>query len=235
MSESWSYVQNGATQGPITEDALRQLLGSGQLRWDDLVWRPGLTEWTQAGQIPELRSTPPPAPAPASIPAQATPRNAYEPPRSVVMSAPDPSSLDAQSAVAGAMDALRATKPWVRFMGVLGILGTALLVVIALILIGVSQGPFKTLPPGVRVVLPLVYLLMAALQVPPVLHLNRYASRIGILLETHAPEDLTRALDAQKSFWKYVGIMTLIMMCTYVLIFIFAVGMAAVVGAGHRF
>lgn len=214
MSEVWSYIQNGTTQGPVPQEALQDLLASGQIRWDDLVWRQGLADWTQAGALPELR----PDSVPPRIPGAMAPVNA---------------SLDGQQAAV--LDALRATKPWVRFMGVLGIIATSFLVLIALAVLGMSQGPFRNLPDGLRMAIPVFYLVMAAFQVPPVLYLNRYASRIGALLKNGSPEALVEALEAQKSFWRYVGIMTLVVLCLYVLAALVGIAAATVMGGLRRF
>jgi len=231
MNESWRYIQSGKSQGPVAEEELKQLIATGQLPLEVLVWRPGLTDWTKASQIPELqpaRPEPPAAQAPEG-------RNLYEAPKAVTLSDTEPSSLEAQAAIAGALESLRATKPWVRFLGVLGIVGISLMVVVSLLMAVLSRGAFRGLTPPLRVVLPAVYLLMGALQIPPVIYLNRYAGRIGALLESHAPADLAKALEAQKSFWKYVGIFALVMMCVYALGIILAVGAAAFAGAGRRF
>lgn len=219
MAEAWSYILSGKTVGPITEEALRDLLASGRLRADDLVWHQGLADWTKAGQFPELQPRPslaPPVPAPP-IPL---------PPPPML----DEAALDAGAPMAATLAALRATKPWVRFLGVLGIIGTIFMVLLALVFMAFNELMFRGMPPGIRMLFPVLYLIFALLQFPPVLFLNRYASRIGDLLRTGAPEDLTRAMEAQKSFWKYVGIMTLIVLCCYVLALVGGVGMALVAG-----
>ncbi len=209
MSDAWSYIQNGATQGPVPQETLQALLASGQVRWNDLVWRQGLADWIQAGSLPELRVAPPPPPAPAIT---------LAPPR------------EEAAVAAEVVDALRATRPWVRFMGVLGILGTILMAVVALAVVGMTQGPLRGMPAGMRVVLPGIYLVMAAFQIPPVLFLNRYASRITDLLRDGGPDALAEALRAQKSFWRYVGIMTLVVLCIYALAALVGVGAALFLG-----
>ena len=236
MAEAWSYIQQGKTLGPVTEDALKGLLAIGQLGPDDLVWHQGLTEWTLAGLCPELQPArialdlPPALPPPPIAPTPIFPPNPF------AMGEAAPSARSAKAAVAGAIENLRATRPWVRFLGVLGILGTILMAVVAVVLLGItSAGPLRGMPTGLRMVIPVVYLFLAALQVPPVLYLNRYASRIADLQRSEAPEDLVRALQAQKSFWKYVGIMTLIMLIFYVLIFAGGLVVALVGGAKHWF
>ena len=233
MSESWRYVQNGETQGPVTEEELKQFIASGRLTWEDLVWRPGMADWAKARQVPELVPARPDLPAPQAQGPDA--RNLFEAPRAEVRSMPEGTALEGQAAVAGALEALQATKPWARFLGVLGAVGITLMAVLSILMAVVSRGPFKGLPGPLRVVLPLVYLLLGALQVPPVIHLNRYASRIGILLQSHSPADLTRALETQKSFWRYVGIFALVFTCLYAALILFVIGAAAFTGVARRF
>jgi type II secretory pathway pseudopilin PulG len=70
----WHYAVGDEAKGPVAEDELKGLLGSGRLPQDTLVWRAGLPEWTPASLHPELvGGTPPGAlgalagpPAPAS-------------------------------------------------------------------------------------------------------------------------------------------------------------------------
>jgi uncharacterized RDD family membrane protein YckC len=68
MPDQWFYAQSGQQKGPISIDALRQLIAAGSLRPTDLVWREGMANWTALQSVPEL--TPPP-PAPAAAPGQA--------------------------------------------------------------------------------------------------------------------------------------------------------------------
>jgi hypothetical protein len=63
----WHYLRDGATQGPVAEDALRTLLAA--LPPDTLVWNPGLPDWKSAQEL-GLAVTPspiepsPPEPSP---------------------------------------------------------------------------------------------------------------------------------------------------------------------------
>jgi hypothetical protein len=225
MSDTWSYIQNGNTLGPVSEETLRNLLREGLLGWEDLVWHPGLSDWTKAGKFPEL--------TPGRIALDEPPRMAAPPaPRPIVVRGEDPF---AKVAMAGALDALRATKPWVRFLGVLGIIGIVFMALGGLVFLGLSQSSLLPMPSGMRTVLPVAYLLMAGLQVPPVVYLNRYASRIARALISASPEDLTDALEAQKSFWRYMGILTLVMMIMYVVVIVLGIAGAVAMGGRHRF
>ena len=70
MSNNWHYAKGGEKHGPITATQLKQLVTTGQLAPDDLVWRENMTEWRKAstvkGLFPEQSGTPPIAPKPVS-------------------------------------------------------------------------------------------------------------------------------------------------------------------------
>ena len=57
----------------------------------------------------------------------------------------------------------------------------------------------------------LIYLAFAALYFFPALFLWRYGGHIRQLVATHRAGDLESALEAQKSFWKFIGIVTTIL------------------------
>jgi len=61
----WYYSSGGKQFGPITEDALRQLVAVGQVRADEPVRRDDMSQWTTAGAI-----FPPPAPVARQPPGQ---------------------------------------------------------------------------------------------------------------------------------------------------------------------
>lgn len=69
---TWYILRNGAKEGPYSNERLGQLIEAGQLKPDDLIWKPGLVEWTPAGDIPGLLAPPAakaevPLPLPRSI------------------------------------------------------------------------------------------------------------------------------------------------------------------------
>ncbi len=51
MAEQWYYVQQGQRNGPVSEQEIRQLISSGQVQPNDLVWKQGMAQWTQASQV----------------------------------------------------------------------------------------------------------------------------------------------------------------------------------------
>ena len=62
---------NGQTNGPYDVGALKNQVGTGRVTADTLVWKPGFSGWTRAGDVAELRMlfTPPPPPPPPAPPA----------------------------------------------------------------------------------------------------------------------------------------------------------------------
>jgi membrane protease subunit (stomatin/prohibitin family) len=61
-------VVNGQQAGPYDIDAVKQLVQSGQINRETLVWKDGMANWTKASEVPELSvvfgSVPPPVPPP---------------------------------------------------------------------------------------------------------------------------------------------------------------------------
>jgi len=244
MATQWYYAQNGQQCGPVPGEQLRSMLSTGALRPSDLVWSDGLPAWTPAGQVPALMPAPAPAPKPPPPAPVFTPPPAPPPARAVAAPVPAPfqpqpqqppqpqpwaavqphapAAAYGQSAVVAeeVVDILRSTKPWVRFLSVLGFLGLGLLVLGCLAILVIPMGPMGSMPIGPRIGASFAYLLMGLVQFPAVLFLSRYASRISRLAGTNAPIDLEDALRAQKSFWKYLGILTLVMMILYVLVIV---------------
>jgi len=85
----WHYIGNYGQIGPIGDAQVRELISVGGITPDTLVWRPGLSEWVRAKDLPELASqfpqpivppvpsTPPgysPAPRPDQAPLAYGPR-----------------------------------------------------------------------------------------------------------------------------------------------------------------
>ena len=48
---NWYYEKQGVSQGPLTEDAMIDLLRRKQIAAETLVWNPGLEQWAGVGQV----------------------------------------------------------------------------------------------------------------------------------------------------------------------------------------
>jgi hypothetical protein len=207
---------------------------------------------------PEPRPAPAPAaskpsPEPAPAPVSAAPTPSPQPkPASVAPTAargsgaPQPAAPVGSGPVSlGVIAALSKTRPWVRLVSVLVFIMCAFLVLagIGWLVAGVSGGLSGSdfgggamgLGAGIGVAVLLVYLVIAALMLPVAVFLGRYASRIKVLQGSGRMEALEDALFAQKSFWKYVGVLTLINLIINVLaiIVLLVVGLGAFMSAGR--
>ncbi|MBN2171946.1 MAG: hypothetical protein JW819_11575 [Candidatus Krumholzibacteriota bacterium] len=108
---------------------------------------------------------------------------------------------------------LTETKPWVRFMSILGFIGCGFLVIAGIIMGAVGtfseMGPFGGL-------ISIVYIAMAVLYIFPALFLFRYADAIRDLARWRSTRALEGALDHQRRFWRFVGIFTIVVLGLYV-------------------
>lgn len=163
-----------------------------------------------------------------------------EPPRTEVSRnpyAPPSSRLDGPAAVASggsdgvstlSLDYLRQTRPWVKLISVMVFIGAALMLIIALLAIGggsLMQG--ITGDSGVPVAaLGVLYLAIAFLYIAPAVYLWRYGKAIGALADSRRVRDLEEALGHQKSFWRFVGICTAVVLVLYAVALVFVIGAA---------
>jgi hypothetical protein len=76
-----------------------------------------------------------------------------------------------------------------------------------------------------------IYLVMAGVYVYPVVKLFQFCGAVSALSRTRQVSDLDRALDAQRVFWKFLGIVTLVAIVVYVIVIAAAVGTGVMAGA----
>lgn len=121
------------------------------------------------------------------------------------------------------VDHLRGTKPWVRLLSIVGFVTSALVLIVALVMPfgGALSGELGGAVGGVAMAA--VYLLLGCLYFFPSLFLFRYASAIRRFLETGDGASLELALSHQRSFWRLVGIMTVVVLCFYAVALVIAV------------
>lgn len=115
---------------------------------------------------------------------------------------------------------LRGTKPWVRFVSVVMFILAGLIFLggLAMMLIPSSgMGGY-----GLGPLIGILYILMGGLYLAPAFFLHQFASSIGDFLNGGGDSAMENALGSQKSFWRFVGILTLIVIGLYALIFVFA-------------
>ena len=137
-----------------------------------------------------------------------------------------------QPATLRMMESLRSTRPWVNFLAVLGFIGCGLMVLggLFITMVGASTGLHRS-GMGIPPYLGILYLFVGAIYFMPSYYLLKYGGAIGRFLRTGAVWDMEAALESQKSFWRFVGIFTLVMLCLYALLL---VGMLLFVASATR-
>ena len=150
----------------------------------------------------------------------APPTTPYAPPPA--MAPPAPGGMVSEQSV----EMLRQTRPWVMLMGVLCFIGSAFMLLGGLAVIAMGAlASATTAKSAAPMALGLVYVPLSGLYIYPGLKLTKYGGAIGRLLQSRAIPDLDAALEQQKSFWKFAGITTIVMIVLYIFLFI---GMMAV-------
>ena len=180
--------------GPYTIQEIEDFLNQGNFKASDLASSDG-QNWMQISQFPGLGQGSVPSTRPSSP--QRVTRNV--------------SAQGGQQVSSLVIEKLAGTQGWVRFFSVLGFIVFGLMMVVAVgaLFLG-STGALISL----------IYIVMGALYFFPTLKLSQYASRIARLRVTKSEVDLSAALEAQRSFWAFVGIVTLVVLCIYLVIFL---------------
>jgi hypothetical protein len=196
MAADWYYLSNQQQAGPVELEALKAMVRAGSPSPADLVFGPGLTEWTPVSQVPALGSGGGSGGGAAVIGYRGVETgNAGISPR--------------------AADMLRQTGPWVRFISVLMLIAAGLVLIGGVFALGAGAFMGSRAGGAIPGVVGVGYIVLGALYGVPALLLGRYASRIGALMRTNRMGDLEEALGAQKSFWKFVGVLMVVMLCVY--------------------
>jgi len=95
----WYFAKDGRQLGPVDHDGLVRRIAAGEIAPTDLVWRDGMTDWTPAGNVPELSATfaetavveVPPAAVSGTGPASpyAPPAEQWSPPKTAAVAIPN--------------------------------------------------------------------------------------------------------------------------------------------------
>ena len=121
---------------------------------------------------------------------------------------------------------LQRTQPWVRFLSIMGFVAAGLMIVAGLV--GGGVGAASGSPE--MIVLLFLYPLMGVLYIYPSLCLLRFANSIRTFQHAPTAQNLEAALDAQRSFWKFVGIITIVSICATILMFVLAIVLGVAAG-----
>lgn len=122
---------------------------------------------------------------------------------------------------------LEATKPWVRFLSVLIFIGAGFMLLAAagMAVVGTvgavahaGKSAVSGLSGGAGVAVAVVYAALAFVYIFPGIKLWKYANAIAALQQSCSEADLVDALDQQRAFWRFMGIVAIVMLSLYVLV-----------------
>jgi hypothetical protein len=115
---------------------------------------------------------------------------------------------------------LKNTRPWVLFLAIMMIVGCGFLVIAGLFvllsgaLMGIASRAYDFGDLNMGAVLGLIgvfYLFLPAIYVAPIIFLFKFASSVSQLVKAGGAQHMETALRYQKTFWKYMGILTIVM------------------------
>lgn len=117
---------------------------------------------------------------------------------------------------------LSATRPWVLFCSIMGFIGAVFMIVYGIMMtffgVMIGQPSPAAMPSGrgapdmtaFMSVMGVFYLLLAVFYVIPSVKLWKFGSAIKRLALSGSNADLEQAIDQQRSFWKFVGILIIV-------------------------
>ena len=131
-AQVWFYEKDKKPSGPVTEEDLWDLLNSGEITKDSLVWKEPMEKWLPFAEVHELRIPPrvkpPPMPEPEEVsidedssfkapeaPEDEEKEETYENVEKVVFKSPDYEAGEATT-MDDAYEEVSQVRPWVRFL-----------------------------------------------------------------------------------------------------------------------
>jgi len=132
---------------------------------------------------------------------------------------------------------LKETARWARFLAIVGFVMTGF-IVLAAIFAGSIFSTLSSAAPELSIFptagITVTYLIVAGLYFFPCLFLFQSSQKLTLALQSGSSEELTLAFEKLKSFFRFVGIMTLVVVGLYALMLVFLIlgGGLALLGAG---
>ncbi len=158
-------------------------------------------------------------------------QDAYAPPQSAVRDVSGGTGLMTDSIIGS----LRKTRPWTLLIAILGFVFSAFMVIagVPMLLGGGMMGSgmegmegLEVFGGGMMIGLGVLYLVMGVIYFMASLYLLRYSGSIKRVVAGMQVSDLETALSQQASFWKLMGIMTLLTVVLSIVMMVVGIGSA---------
>lgn len=113
---------------------------------------------------------------------------------------------------------LKTSAKWATFLAILGFIGSGIMVFVALLMLIISPISKLSSTLGLPMsLLGVVYLLLAIFYFFPAYYLYNFADKTKIALDTNNQDVLDDSLKNLKRMFKFIGIMTIVLIATYLI------------------
>lgn len=148
--------------------------------------------------------------------------NQYEPPSSHVA---DVSQANAEGITTFMVEAMRRTKPWVLLIGIVLVISAVFMILGTFGIFAASTMSLGAEGPGAGAMLGIgvAYAILSVIYLILGIYLFKFSSAIGRLVGSSSVVNMENALDSQRKFWKFAGILTALMLVLMILGFIAAI------------
>jgi len=198
--DQWYYGLGDKQLGPETFTHLVELVRSGTLTDEDLVWKEGMPDWVNVSEVPDLR--------PFLKRAEETPE-------------PTPGGVTSDL-----IRTLGDSRPWIMFIAITGFIYMVALIAAGFVLIitGAKAEEYTVVASG------LTSFLYAGVIATGSMYLLSYHARVGKWLQQNDPSLLETAMRTLRSFCIFVSIVLIVVLVNTVVVAIwaFSVGLLSV-------
>jgi len=120
---------------------------------------------------------------------------------------------------------LKETAKWSFFLSIIGFIGIGFILLIGIVFALVARGLSDQINPYAELgvsqsFLTIIYLFSAVIGFFPVYYLFKFSQKMKIAIKKNNVEELTAAFSNLKSYFKFLGILTIVMITIYLLLFI---------------
>ena len=128
------------------------------------------------------------------------------------------------------------TRKWMKLFGIIMIIGIVCLVVMAISFISGGSALVNTLSgnlpeiKGVTAISGVIYLIFAGIMAFPTIYIFRAVKAAKTAVESNDNAQMVEFLKNTKSYWKFMGIYTIVMLIFAVIIMLFALIAAIAIG-----
>ena len=123
---------------------------------------------------------------------------------------------------------------WAKFLCIVGCIGVALLVIMAIVMFAFGSSLGSVPMPGLGAVTGFIYLIMAAIYIYPLIKGFQFANGVKAACLSNDESELARGFEGMRSWFTFMGILAIIGLVLYAIIFLIGI-IAGFAAAAHSF